>query len=76
MNKEKKVVIFDKRKIELMKEIRKQIESIRKNLVMLQSGNGGELTETMDDIVFEVRRANSQLDGMLERTIDFHKKYI
>lgn len=76
MEKEKKVVSFDKSKIELMETIRKQIKSIRGNLVMLQSGNGGELTEKMDNAAFEVRRATSQLDQMLERTIDFHKKYI
>lgn len=76
MEKDKKVVIFDKRKIELMKEIRKQIKLIMGNIIMLQSGNGGELTEKMDGMAFEVRRANSQLDDMLERTIDFYEKYI
>lgn len=76
MEKPKKTVIFDKDKIELMKTIRKQINSLKSNLVILQSGNGGELSEAMDDVVFEVRRANCRLDRMLERTIDFYKTYI
>lgn len=66
---------FDKSKIELMKTIRNQIKELRKNIVMLQSGNGGELTEIMDNIAFEARSSNSRLDELLERTIDFYRTY-
>lgn len=75
MEKKKTILRFDESKIELMKTIRKQIKELRKNIVMLQSGNGGELTEVMDEIAFEARSSNSRLDEVLERTIDFYRTY-
>lgn len=75
MEKKKTIQQFDKSKIELMKIIRNQIKQLRKNIVMLQSGNGGELTEIMDNIAFEARSSNSRLDELLERTIDFYRIY-
>lgn len=75
MEKKKTIQQFDESKIELMKTIRKHIKELRKNIVMLQSGNGGELTEVIDNAAFEVRSANGRLDEMLERIIDFYRIY-
>lgn len=75
MIQEKTIERLDNSKIELMKTIRKQIKELKSNLVILQSGNGGIISERMDDAAFESRKANAQLDEILERCIEYYKIY-
>lgn len=75
MIQEKTIERLDNSKIELMKTIRKQIKELKRNLVILQSGNGGIISEIMDDAAFESRFANARLDEILERSIEYHKIY-
>lgn len=75
MIQEKTIEMLDNSKIELMKTKRKQIKELKSNLVILQSGNGGIISERMDDAAFESRFANARLDEILERSIEYHKIY-
>lgn len=72
---EKGVIVekLDNSKIELMKQIRKQINQLRTNLIILQSGNGGEIPKYADDAVLECRYKMAYLDGIIDGLIEYNK---
>lgn len=72
---EKGIIVekLDESKVELMKQIRKQINQLRANLIIFQSGNGGAIPEYADDAVLECRYKMAYLDGIIDRLIEYNK---
>lgn len=58
--------MYSEGKKELMREIIQDMNLLRKKLVQVQMGDGGELPVKADDAIFELRRNLSNVGNILE----------
>lgn len=65
---------YSEDKIELMRTIKQQINTLRSNLVLLQSGNGGEIPESMDSSAMDLRISLSSFSDKLEKILWLYSK--
>lgn len=65
---------YSKDKIELMRTVNRQIKILKSNLVLLQSGNGGEIPESMDNAAIDLRISLSHLSDKLEKILWLYSK--
>lgn len=65
---------YSEDKLELMRTIKQQIKTLKSNLVLLQSGNGGEIPRSMDYAAMDLRVSISNLDNKLEKILWLYSK--